>query len=400
MKKFLSSLILFTALHAGAQGAWTQKANFPGTGRAGAVAFSIGTKAYFGTGIQDTSNNVNPVFQDWWQWDQSTNVWTQRANFPGPSRGYASGFAINNKGYVGTGYDGVTGVYSTFYEYDPSTNAWTQKANVGGLPRAVASYFAVGAKGYIASGRDLSTMFSDAWEYDPSTNTWAQKANFPGTARQVGACFSIGAKGYTVAGQDISNNAMQDTWEYDPGTNAWTQKANFGGGTRKECAGFSIGPKGYVGSGHNSNNSPNDLWEFDPTANTWTPKANFPGISTRSEAGFSVGSKGYFCSGVDQNIFNNELWEYDPNMTAVEETPDLFSVSIFQDPSGNISVNPGGSAYDEMTIRFFDLSGKQVVALKEESHARIINCSNWSKGIYLYEIGCGNSWRSGKIVLH
>ena len=39
-----------------------------------------------------------------------------------------------------------------FWEYDPTTNTWTQKANFGGTPRDGAVGFSIGSKGYIGTG--------------------------------------------------------------------------------------------------------------------------------------------------------------------------------------------------------------------------------------------------------
>ena len=94
-----------------AQGSWTQKANFGGTGRYSADGFSLDAKGYIGTGFNGAA------FQDFWEWDQATNVWTQKSNFPGAARFTSSGFSIGTKGYIGMGCNGaVTVAYNNFYE--------------------------------------------------------------------------------------------------------------------------------------------------------------------------------------------------------------------------------------------------------------------------------------------
>ena len=125
--------ILFTAgLNSSrAQGTWTQKANFGGIARAGAVGFSIGSKGYIGTG-----SIIGNVYSDFWEYDPATDIWTQKANFGGTARDRAVGFSIGSKGYIGTGYhDGI--YYDDFWEYDPATNAWTQKADFAGRQEVV-----------------------------------------------------------------------------------------------------------------------------------------------------------------------------------------------------------------------------------------------------------------------
>jgi hypothetical protein len=60
--------------------------------------------------------------------------WTQKASVGGTQRNDAVGFSIDSlgKGYVGTGGDGTGGFLNDFWEYNPSTNVWTQKANYPG----------------------------------------------------------------------------------------------------------------------------------------------------------------------------------------------------------------------------------------------------------------------------
>ncbi len=60
--------------------------------------------------------------KDFWEWDQATNVWTQKANFGGTARIGAVGFSIGNKGYIGTGMNGNGQPYAfmDLWEYDPN----------------------------------------------------------------------------------------------------------------------------------------------------------------------------------------------------------------------------------------------------------------------------------------
>src|SRR6266702_242286 len=78
------------------------------------------------------------------------DTWTQKADFGGGLRVFATGFSIGSKGYLGTGAgaDGIVHLQD-FWEYDPATNAWTQKADFGGGLRDGAVSFAIGDKGYV-----------------------------------------------------------------------------------------------------------------------------------------------------------------------------------------------------------------------------------------------------------
>src|SRR5437667_286088 len=129
-----------------AQDTWTQKADFGGTPRYGAVAFSIGSKGYMGTGDQDPNK-----YKDFWEYDATTNTWTRKADFGGGIRGLATGFSIDSKGYVGTGQSDPNSGTTTkdLWEFDPIANTWSQRADCGGNEREVAVGLSIGSKGYI-----------------------------------------------------------------------------------------------------------------------------------------------------------------------------------------------------------------------------------------------------------
>src|SRR5713101_5953478 len=122
------------------------------------------------------------------------DTWTQKADFGGAARFGAVGFSIGSKGYIGTGYDGA--YRKDFWEYDPGTNAWSQKADCCPPAREGAVGFSIGDKGYVGTGSFSHGFKKDFWEYDPATNAWTQKADFGGTAREGAVGFSIGSKGY------------------------------------------------------------------------------------------------------------------------------------------------------------------------------------------------------------
>jgi N-acetylneuraminic acid mutarotase len=120
-------------------------------------------------------------------------------------------FSIGSKGYIGTGTDANNYGLKDFWEYDSTTNIWTQKADFEGGPRFNAVGFSSGSKGYIVIGGWDTTRLKDVWEYDPATNIWSQKADFPGGERMYGVGFSIGSKGYIGLG----NNGRGAPWEDD-----------------------------------------------------------------------------------------------------------------------------------------------------------------------------------------
>ncbi|MDP3928667.1 MAG: kelch repeat-containing protein [Bacteroidota bacterium] len=85
-----------------AQNTWTQKDFFKGSIRIAAVSFSIGNKAYIGTGYNNPSRKT---LNDFWEWDKATNTWLKLDSFPGVARGWALASAANGKGYITQGSD-------------------------------------------------------------------------------------------------------------------------------------------------------------------------------------------------------------------------------------------------------------------------------------------------------
>ncbi len=296
---------------------WTQKADFGGTERGYATGFSIGSKGYIGTGQKG-----GPATKDFWEYDPATDTWTQKADFGGGVRFGAVGFSIGNRGYMGTGSDG-TSHKKDFWEYDPVANTWIQKADCGGTERYFAIGFSIGNKGYIGTGLDVPNR-KDFWEYDPVGDTWTQKSDFGGIGRYGAVGFSIGSKGYTGTGSDGSSY-YKDFWEYDPATDTWTQKADFGGTAPIYAVGFAIGSKGYIGTGYAGSSRTKSFWEYDPFTDAWTQKADFGGTERNVAIGFAIGSKGYIGTGASFSapytfLYYKDFWGYEPTTTSVALT--------------------------------------------------------------------------------
>lgn len=257
---------------------WTQKADFGGVSREGGVGFSIGDKGYLGTG--ENGDEWPFTFNDFWEYDPLTNTWTRKADLPGGSRGRytAVAFTIGSKGYVGLGsYFGIYDPFcwDDFWEYDPVANAWTKKADFGGGARASAMAFAVDNKGYAGTGsffeevngQTFYTRYKDFWQYDPVLNVWTRKADFPVGERFSASGFSVLDKGYLSLGFDVvSGTTKKDLWEYDPLTNNWLQKTDFPGNPTSRPVAFTITDKAYMGVGNNFK----DFWQYTPAATSDT----------------------------------------------------------------------------------------------------------------------------------
>jgi hypothetical protein len=216
---------------------WTKKADFAGNARENAIGFSIENKGYIGTGRIISYGLLN----DFWEYDPGTDSWTEKANFAGGARYAVSGFSIGSKGYVGTGTDftGEGGGFTyrkDFWEYDPSTDVWTKKADFGGGVRELAVGFAIDNKGYMGTGLGSN----DFWQYDASTNQWTVKAAYAGGGRNMGVGFAINEKGYIGTGQG------ETFWEYQDIIYYYRDKDGDGYGDAGSPVTACSQPAGYV----------------------------------------------------------------------------------------------------------------------------------------------------------
>jgi hypothetical protein len=326
MKKnnILLGIILMSSFVYG-QDTWLKKANYT-TGRVWPASFRIGNKGYFGTG-----NNGTTQTKDFWEYNTINNTWTQKANFGGLAREGALGLSIGNKGYIGLGVTVGTRL-NDFWEYDTATNTWANKRAFPGTKRGYAVGFSIGTKGYIGTGETSNLVFvKDFWEYDTTTGNWTQKADFGGVVRGYAVGFSIENKGYIATGYTTSSLKLADFWEYDTSTNSWTQKANFPGSPRYRSYGVGIGKSAFIGMGFSDvANETQDFYQYDQNTDTWVKRSDYP-IPIRAIGGFAIGNKVYFGGGSGLlGVTKPDFYQYTPYL---QPTNILISDSVIKENS-------------------------------------------------------------------
>lgn len=148
---------------------WTQVANVPGGLRMSAIGFSLDGFGYVGTGYR---NSVGWSSTDFHKYDPATDSWTQIADvgidpLEGPMpRMESTGFGLNGKGYVITGVTISSGDnYQDFWEYDPTTDVWTRLEDFPGTARRYMSATTLNGFAYMGLGTN-GTNFKDFWRYD------------------------------------------------------------------------------------------------------------------------------------------------------------------------------------------------------------------------------------------
>jgi len=280
-------LVVFTN-----QSMWINITRLPVSSRS-MVGFSIGGKGYVIHGTKGT-----------WEYDPPRDTWTRVAYYPKKQTTGLVAFTIGNRAYVGTGKFGTESNYTILndmYKYNPANDMWSQ---IKELPRPIESAiaFSVNGKGYVGTG-DYSTnntfnnATGDMWEYNPLINVWKKIADYPIVVEDAVA-FSINGKGYVGTGNaQVTTSRFKSFWEYNPLNDSWTSIADFPTESEDAVA-FSVGSKGYVGTG-DTGSPVNDMWEYNPRNNSWTPVAGVRGPARQDAVSFSVGCVGYVGTGKD-----------------------------------------------------------------------------------------------------
>jgi len=251
---------------------WSQMAPFAGTGRNDAVAFVAGGKAYVGTGYDGVTTIDNGYKKDFFQYTPATNTWKAIADFPGSPRQYASAFSVGDNGYVGLGWNRNLGFYQDIYKYNAASDTWTEMATFLGGKRRGATAFTIGEIAYVGFGLTNSNINArDLYQFEANGNggkgAWTQKTVFnddngdfpPG--RDNASSLVINNLGYIVGG----GTGLSDVWEYNPGTDKWAEKTRFPG-SRGSAAAFVVNNIGYFGTGVSNTTPTDDFWGFDPSA--------------------------------------------------------------------------------------------------------------------------------------
>ncbi len=362
-------------------GTWTQKADHGNAARHRAFGFSIGSRGYTGLGHVNSGGIVN--YRDIWEYDPSTDTWTQKADFAGGERYHCTAFSIGNYGYVGMGHDSLDQYRTDMWRFDPVANTWTAISNFPGEERRGAAAFVINGIAFVGTGQATSGYKDDFFKYDPLSDTWVPMANFIGSPRSGAVAFSHNGIGYVGTGHEFGD-ATKDFYAYDPLTNMWTQKADVGDTLRQDAAGFVLDGKGYLGTGNDVDGNFNydDMWQYDFDLDTWTQIEDFAGMKRRYAFTFVIGGSAYLGGGTNGTNFK-DLWVYDPYLSAENQLTEL-NFNVFPNPStGNISISP--EQQSSYIIDVFDITGRPVFHSTIFGQ-RTIDLTNQSPGIYVLRL--------------
>ncbi len=249
-------------------------ADFPGVARTDAVGFAAEGKIYVGTGFNNDTDSYSDRLDDFWEFDPSTEVWTQKASFPGGAVQMAVAFSLNDKGYVGTGYSGQ--IEKDFYKYDPETDTWSAISGFG-AKRSEAVAFVIDGEAYVCTGTQNGDFPYDFAKFNPESESWTTLNDIADTnddesyddeyniARSNAVAFAVGGKGYVCTGG--RNSGGSTVWEYTPAIDRWEEKTEFEGYSREGAIAFVVNGKGCVGLGSSATSLYfDDFYSFEPNA--------------------------------------------------------------------------------------------------------------------------------------
>lgn len=296
-------------------GNWSISTDFENDARAEAVLFTIGDKAYLGTGVSSTER-----YNDMWEFDLDKGYWTRMKEFPGAARSAAIAFAVGGKGYVGTGTDGYD-EFADMYAFDPVANTWdaTLKPFPGGA-RKDAIAFSIGNKGYVCSGYDGSDL-QDLWEYTPNGDGWEQKKSIS-RRRSAATVFVMDNKAYVVSGSN-NGTALNDLLVYDPSTNDWTEKRKltnvsdesyddeYTSIARYNAVSFVMNNKAYLATGQYGSYM-SAVWEYDVATDQWTERTAFEGKTREGAVAMVLKNRGFVLTGRNGSEYYYNMFEWHP----------------------------------------------------------------------------------------
>ncbi len=172
-----------------ANDSWEEMPEFPSHRRHHPYHFAIDNMVYAGLGHGTQQVNGTPIYTDMYRFDPLTKDWERMSDFPAEARVAGTQFSLNGKGYVlsGEGEDHYYLEESEFWEYDSSSDSWTELPPAPGSGRWAPGSFTIGNTAYFTCGTALinnanSINQKDLWAY---TFENATGTNQPGAAQTV-----------------------------------------------------------------------------------------------------------------------------------------------------------------------------------------------------------------------
>ena len=137
----------------------------------GTSGFLIGDYIYIGLGV----NHYTEYIKDFWKYSITEDTWQQTASFPGDFRQYGISFSLNNSGYTGGGLNllrnNLNPHFNDLWQYIPESDQWIQRENI---PLEIKS---MGILGNNTTDFGYCYYQNSFIEYNPDFDFWAGMAS-------------------------------------------------------------------------------------------------------------------------------------------------------------------------------------------------------------------------------
>lgn len=291
----------------------------PDHGRSSAVGFAINGKGYVALG-RYSKNNIQ--LNDCWEYDPATDLWSEKAQFPGKPRVNAAAAVLNGKAYVGLGFDLNVGAYhpvanlKDFYMYDPGTDTWTRKADFPSNATVACVSLTYNNEIYYGAGFNDHNFSNEFWKYNPEKDEWFQLNDFIGDGR-AGALVS-GDSAHIFFGTGYRTSDEDDWWEFFPQNDSWKKRKSPPDNGRENGVAFAVKHRYFIGTGRHfggpltGGNLKSDILEYDAVRNIWYKRGNIPAGNRENAVTFTINDKVYIGFGENDSTVLNDLWSFNP----------------------------------------------------------------------------------------
>ncbi len=132
-----------------------------------------------------------------------------------------TGFLIGSNIYVGLGSDGFSESSKLFWKFSITNNNWEEVAPFPGDFKSLAFSFTINDKGYVGGGFDLldlpATLMNDLWSYEPLLDRWVKKESLPIQRTDLYDLSATQMSGFGYAyhkSKIVEYNPVFDLWEF------------------------------------------------------------------------------------------------------------------------------------------------------------------------------------------
>jgi len=287
---------------------WKARSILPADSRGWGAVFTLNNNIYMTCGLKSWGSGVFAT--DTWQYTISSDSWSRQGDdvsFPGAARRYPVAFTIGNRAFIGTGTQAYQQAYKDFYQFDTNSNKWMEIAMPDDFQaRSNANAFTYNGKGYIVSGLSvIGEILNDVWQYDAANNQWKRMNDFPD---DFYGGISISNNDHSFAGFGQTPKSARTLWEYNAESDSFNIFAQLPNDiTTQIFSGAIIQNTIYVADKNET------IWALNISDKTWEKKSNIPFLNVYGETGnqllLTTGASNSIYVGLE---FSNYLYEYHP----------------------------------------------------------------------------------------